>query len=479
MTPQCTFCHGEALHSGDTIAFDPSLDPAIRSGLAGLAHDRGLRIHSDRSRRPATITVVADATAGRGQESHQPLSTPAVVSVRHAQRLLRELCLQGAGQQGSRHSTVLQQQGAKPAATAVLGDLPPYSTGRPYRPLIDRPWGRDPLLWLSLTLMTAAAVAAPVLLLRFVGPQWLQDPFVERLDLPLWGVAAGLSMLAAGSVYLALLPLYVMRRAMRRSKDRDLLTVPPQELLPGWRPDPLGQSLNRWWNGLSWTGALQPEAKRRGLRLTPVVLLCVALVVLVWEGTSGIARQELGAVNSLNLNPGSAGSTGTAGGTGDAGSTPDANNASQVPGDTSPETAPPQPPSQASGYATLASTFPKVETALVEYTSATGSDPLADSPPAVAALLRLASSRDAFEAALINASSGNAPDEQAVNYIPFSQALNVFVDTRLAYQQQIQACASNANTDCVDEVKQQWQGPIQQSIQPLAEAYRVILATVP
>ncbi len=115
----------------------------------------------------------------------------------------------------------------------------------------------------------------------------------------------------------------------------------------------------------------------------------------------------------------------------------------------------------------------------MEYTSATGSDPLADSPPAVAALLRLASSRDAFEAALINASSGNAPDEQAVNYIPFSQALNVFVDTRLAYQQQIQACASNANTDCVDKVKQQWQGPIQQSIQPLAEAYRVILATVP
>jgi hypothetical protein len=328
--------------------------------------------------------------------------------------------------------------------------------------------------------MTAAAVAAPVLLLRFVGPQWLQDPLVERLDLPLWGVAAGLSMLAAGSVHLALLPLYVVRRAMRRSRDRDLLTVPPQDLLPGWRPDPLGQSLNRWWNGLSWTGALQPEAKRRWLRLTPVVLICVALVVLVWEGTSGIARQELSAVNSLNSgNPGSAGSTGTAGGTDDAASTPDANNGSQVPGDTSPETAAPQPPSQASGYATLASTFPEVETALVEYTSTTGSDPLADSPAAVAALLRLARSRDAFEAALINASSGNALDEQAVNYIPFSQALNVFVDTRLAYQKQIQACASNANTDCVDEVKQQWQGPIQQSIQPLAEAYRVILATVP
>lgn len=436
MSDACPFCHGTALHAGDQVAIDPSVDERVRINLMRLAKDRGLNIATAGGRTPVTLTVIADGGLELDADTADDLALPAVVPVRRAQRLLHHICLQGVGQQG----------GPAPARPAWSGhpepdgviQLPPTITGLPQRPLFSRPWHRDPLVWLGLGLLTVTTAAAPLMLLRSLGPSWAEEPFVVRLDLPTWQLAGLISLtLATGVWCLLVLPAAAVRRAAGRKRDRDLLSVPPGDQLPGWRLDPLAQSKERWWNGLSWTGALRPVPRRRWSRLTPPLVLAAAVVLLAWEGAMG-------------LTSGSDASTQVATMSSSSGSLP-------------------------SGYATLAEALPQVERALLNYSSAAGSDPMADSPAVQAALATLLDARNALDAAVTNAS----PEEQS-RFQRFQQTLSAFVTVRLAYLEDLGRCPSEQGSTCPDTVRLQWQGDVQATVQPLSDAYReVVRAGIP
>lgn len=434
MGTSCPFCQGQALHAGDVVALDPNIEASLRATLMRLARDRGLRIVAAEGKEPAALTVVGSTDTDRNRSAQADLRLPAVVNVRQAQRLLHHVCLQGAGQHGGTAPYRRSSPGDGAATDVIV--LPPTVTGQPHRGLFDQPWHRDALVWVGLGLMTLGPAAAPVVLLRTLGPSWTNDPFLIRLDLPPWGLATLMSLGLAGLAWcLIVLPGATVRRTWRRAKDRDLLSVPPTDQLPGWRLDPLGQAKERWWNGLSWTGALQPPPRRHWLRLAPALVLAGAVVLLAWEATFALTR-------SID--------TGT--------------------------TVAPQPTASAalpSGYATLADALPQVERALLDYGNATGSDPMSDSSAAEAALQGLLAARNALDAALTN-----APAQDQQFYSRFEQALEAFIAVRTQYLDELRGCGGQAEENqetCREQVRQEWQGAVQQTIQPLSDAYREIL----
>jgi hypothetical protein len=164
----------------------------------------------------------------------------------------------------------------------------------------------------------------------------------------------------------------------------------------------------------------------------PPVLLAAAVVLLAWEGAIGLT-------------------SGTS-----------ANN-EVVALTTSPASLP-------SGYATLAEALPRVERALLNFSSATGSDPMADTPAVQAALVTLLDARNGLDAAVANAT----PEEQ-LYYQRFQQALSAFVAVRVAYLADLARCPSEPAPACPDAVRLQWQGDVQATVQPLSDAYREIL----
>jgi len=431
MGATCPYCNDTALHTGDVVAIDPTLESALRTSLTRLGKDRGLRVTVAGNSEDATLTVVAGPDSSDGRSPETTLQLPAVVSVRQAQRLLHNVCLQGIGQQGG----VPASSAALTTPLAITRDmvlLPPTVTGQPQRLLFERPLHRDGLVWTGLVLSALVSAGAPILLIRVLGRSWIVEPFVARLDLPDWGLAALISTLISALIWVVIvLPIALIRRSWRRAKDRDLLSVPPSDQLPGWRPDPLAQSQQRWWNGLSWTGALQPRPRRGWSRLAPLVLLAFAGVLLAWEGS-------LGVLSTTTLET----------------------------------TVAPEPMSSATptGYANLGAALPQVERALLDYGNATGSDPLADSPSAEAALLSLVAAKRTLDAALANAS----PAEQQ-SYGRFQQAFDAFVAARVGYVDDLRSCAGQGDTACQAQLRVRWQGPILDTVQPLSDAYREIL----
>ncbi|MFM7148060.1 MAG: DUF2510 domain-containing protein, partial [Actinomycetales bacterium] len=386
------------MHAGDVVAIDPSVDEPVRINLMRMAKDRGLNVGTIGGRTPVALTVVADSRSDLDADADNDSALPAVVPVRRAQRLLHHICLQCVGQQGG--PAPARTPWSLPTDPGEVIQLPPSITGLPQRRLFSRPWHRDPLVWLGLGLLTLTMAGAPLMLLQTLGPRWADEPFVVRLDLLTWQLAGLICLTLAVVLWcLVVLPAAAVRRAAGRKRDRDLLSVPPNDHLPGWRPDPLGQSKERWWNGLSWTGALHPVPRPRWLRLMPPVLLAAAVVLLAWEGAIGLT-------------------SGTS-----------ANN--EVVALT---TSPASPPS---GYATLAEALPRVERARLNFSSATGSDPMADTPAVQAALVTLLDARNGLDAALANAT----PEEQ-LYYQRFQQALSAFVTVRVAYLTDLARCPS-------------------------------------
>ena len=431
MSVACPYCHGMALHAGDVIAIEPTVDPQVRTNLTRLAQDRGLQVAGATTRKVPVLTVVASQEISTNPASVDVFSFPSVVSVRQAQRLLRHMCLQGVGEHSRTSPTHQPPLGARDSTQIPV--LPPTATGLPHRTLFNRPWPRDPLVWVGLGLITLTLASAPLVVVRLFGSDWSDDPFVLRLDLSGWAIGITLSGLLGFIVWcLVILPAAAIRRSARRRQDQDLLSVPPTDQLPGWRTDPLGQSRERWWNGLSWTGSLQPPPKRSGQKLAPVVVLGIAVVTLSWEASIGLA----------NVGNGTTAITGQP------------TEASALP----------------SGYASLSDALPQVERALLDYGAATGSDPMSNEPAVQAALVTLADARSVLAAALANASP-----TQRQAYGRFDEALGSFVTVRQAYQDELRLCSTAEGPTCPEQVRQRWQGQIQATVQPLADAYREIL----
>ncbi|MFM8351474.1 MAG: hypothetical protein ACKN9D_10460, partial [Actinomycetales bacterium] len=142
MSDACPFCHGAALHAGDVVAIDPSVDEPVRINLMRLAKDRGLNVGTIGGRTPVALTVIADSRLDLDADTDNDSAVPAVVPVRRAQRLLHHICLQGVGQQGGPAPT--RPPWSLPTDPGEVIQLPPSITGLPQRRLFNRPWHRDP-----------------------------------------------------------------------------------------------------------------------------------------------------------------------------------------------------------------------------------------------------------------------------------------------------------------------------------------------
>ena len=421
----CAHCGGARLHAGDTVALSEAMEPEVARSLRALARSLGLRVLL----RPGPGTVTLD--------------------LRTAQQRIADICPEGAGSwpaasrlgKGSGRQRSSGSDLDRLADDDTLGPSSPQwpepeRPGRPRRTLFRHPVSRDPMFWAG----TAAAFVAGLLAAQ-ASPQvnatlresawpWLSIAMraltPSDISVALMGVAAMTAWLV-----IACVPA-IIRRSIRRRMDREALLLPPPDRLPGWRDDPTGAGSWRWWNGMSWTGAVRPHQRTGWLwPIIPIVLLGVLAAVTVSRSSGTL---------SITL-------------------------PTWPPAATSPAAPMGADAPTGSSAAAYPAALADVDTALLAYSAAARTDPLG--PAAVSALADLQRA-----AARLTAVTTDEPGDTGARQ-DLQGALGAYVDVLTGMTDEGASCAADRPdvVACRAAVVQRWQERIGDTLGPLAQAY--------
>ena len=413
----CPHCGGGRLHPGDRIAIAETADPATARSIRTLARQRGLRVVLRSG--PGVITL-------------DPGS---------AQRRIEEICPSGAGERWLRRgSGSLRASPEFEGPANQAADVPaPTHPGRPHRPMLRHPVSRDPLFWLG---------AVGALVLGVLGSWWsvgLPDTLAQQgapLAQDRWlrlapdllsptGLAA--LLIAIGWLIAWLLLTWIparLRRSVYRRMDAEALLLPPSDRLPGWHSDPVGLGVWRWWNGLSWTGAVHPTRRTGWLwPIGPVLAVTAVLCMLpVWVTTPP----------SVTIPPWSVGLA----------------------------PASPDPSPTPLRYRAI---LRDVDEALLSYSAAAADDPLGSRAATAFDALRRAGGR-------LAAVTIDEPDARG-DRRALVDALDAYIAVHQARAADAAQCAPDRPdvSACRREILRAWQGRVDATIEPLAQRYAAVV----
>ena len=408
----CPHCGGQRLHPGDRIAIGESADPATARSIRTLARLRGLRVVLRSG--PGIITLDPGT----------------------AQRRIEDVCQSGATEAWLRHrGRTPERSGDTSSIPQIEFDFPaPAQPGRPRRTLLRHPVSRDPLYWVgALGALLVGVIlswqSGPVhaLLVKDTAPQvdWLRIALQVLTPADLAVVLIALGWLLSWAV-LTWLPALI-RRSMRVRMDAEALLLPPIDRSPGWRSDPTGQATVRWWNGLSWTGAIQPIRRPGWLwPITAMLLLSGAACLLpAWAASAPTI-----ALPTWTSEPPSA----------------------------------PANPTPARYAASLR----EVDEALLAYSAAADREPFGVGTTAAFETLRTASAR--LAAVTVDEPGASQERKELV------AALEAYIAVRVARDDDAARCTADRpdTSTCLDAVLRSWQERVDATIEPLALRYAAV-----
>ena len=267
----CT-CEGSKFHTGDRIVMADQLPTDLRTMLIDHATTRGIIV--DKRLTPQTRAFIVGGTHREPSNEEEGAKAAGVDILRVAdlQRMLSELCGENDNP-GWVIDTVALARGSDRTSAVIpvaqRSSEPPDGLRRPRRALTRRPLTHDPLFW--------------IVVLGWAGFGCWRAYHLDAIGF--------LSWLCAVFLVLGLAPALGRRMALTR-EDRKAFETQPRDLVPGWKSDPASVSIWRWWNGMSWTNALDPAARRwiGWLSIAVGVLLVSGWLVALDAGTSATPR---------------------------------------------------------------------------------------------------------------------------------------------------------------------------------------------